>query len=107
MRLLGYEDAAERSVHFSYEMVALTPACAAQLGIELSDEDQGKTYVEVSGRKGQGVKADDLLNTLEDKAYEEVRKRHPDFDKTEQADIAHQIAVSACATFYFALHERQ
>ena len=99
VRLLGYEDAAERSVHFSYEMVALTPACAVQLGIELSDEDQGKTYVEVSGRKGQGVKADDLLNTLEEKAYEEVRKRHPDFDKTEQADIAHQIAVSALRYF--------
>ncbi len=99
VRALGHEDAAQRSIHFSYEMVALTPACAAQLGIELSDEDQGKPYVEVSGRKGQGVKADDLLNMLEEKAFQEVRTRNPDFTETEQVEIAHQIAVSALRYF--------
>ena len=99
VRALGHEDAAERSIHFSYEMVALTPACAAQLGIELSEEDRAKPFVEVSGRKGQGVKADDLLNTLEEKAFQEVRTRNPAFTETEQADIAHQIAVSALRYF--------
>jgi arginyl-tRNA synthetase len=99
VRALGHEDAAERSIHFSYEMVALTPACASQLGIELSEEDRAKPFVEVSGRKGQGVKADDLLNTLEEKALQEVRTRNPAFTETEQADIAHQIAVSALRYF--------
>ena len=99
VRALGYADAAARSIHFSYEMVALTPACAAQLGVEVSVEAQGKPYVEVSGRKGQGVKADDLLNILEEKALEEVRKRNPDFSETERTDIAHQIAVGALRYF--------
>ena len=99
VRALGHGDAAERSIHFSYEMVALTPACAIQLGIELSDEDQGKPYVEVSGRKGQGVKADDLLNTLEEKAFQEVQKRNPNITETEQTHIAHQIAVGALRYF--------
>jgi arginyl-tRNA synthetase len=99
VRALGYEREAERSIHFSYEMVALTPACAGQLGIELSDEDRGRTYVEVSGRKGQGVKADDLLDTLEAKALKEVQKRNSDFTAQEQQDIARQIAVGALRYF--------
>ena len=99
VRSLGYEDEAESSIHFSYEMVALTPTCATQLGVELSDEDRGKPYVEVSGRKGQGVKADDLLDMLEEKALLEVRRRNPDFTDTEQADVARQIAVGALRYF--------
>ena len=99
VRALGYKEESDRSIHFSYEMVALTPACATQLGIELSDEDRAKSHVEVSGRKGQGVKADDLLDILEDKALGEVRKRNPDFTETEQTDIARQIAVGALRYF--------
>ena len=99
VRALGYKEESDRSIHFSYEMVALTPACAAQLGIELSNEDRPKSHVEVSGRKGQGVKADDLLDILEDKALGEVRKRNPDLTEAEQTDIAHQIAVSALRYF--------
>ena len=99
VRALGYRDEAERSVHFSYEMVALTPTCAAQLGIPLSDEDRRKPFVEVSGRKGQGVKADDLLDMLEENALEEVRKRNPNFTKAEQQQIAQQIAVGAVRYF--------
>src|SRR4029434_9874246 len=64
LRALGYEHQAEASVHFSYEMVALTPATCAELGIELSEEDSRRSYVEVSGRKGLGVKADDLIDRL-------------------------------------------
>ena len=78
LKALGYETQAERSVHFSYEMVALSPRCCVELGIELSDEDKQRPYIEVSGRKGLGVKADDLIDKLIDKAFEEVASRHAD-----------------------------
>src|SRR4029077_8847687 len=65
LRALGYDEQANRSIHFSYEIVALTPRCAAELGYTLSENDAKKPYVEVSGRKGLGVKADDLLDRLE------------------------------------------
>ncbi len=96
---LGYEKEARNSIHFSYEMVALSPACAAQLGIELSPEDQKKAHVEVSGRKGQGVKADDLLDTLENEARKEVRKRNPELSPGEANEISHQIAAGAVRYF--------
>jgi arginyl-tRNA synthetase len=80
-------------------MVALSPACAEQLGIVLAEEDRGRTYVEVSGRKGQGVKADDLMDALEEKALEEVRVRNADLDAAGQEVIAHQIAVGALRYF--------
>src|SRR5204863_6223209 len=63
LRALGYERQAEQSVHFNYEMVALSPRCAADLGIALSEGDRKKPYIEVAGRKGQGVKADDLIDS--------------------------------------------
>ena len=78
LRALGYHEQAERSVHFSYEMVALSPRTCAILGIPLSDEDRKRPYVEVSGRKGLGVKAGDLIDKLIEKAKEEVDSRHPD-----------------------------
>jgi arginyl-tRNA synthetase len=64
LRGLGYNQQADHYTHFSYEMVALTPRCAVDLGYQLSDEDKGRSYIEVSGRKGFGVKADDLIDTL-------------------------------------------
>ena len=78
LRGLGYDEQADRSVHFSYEMVALSPRCCADLGIALSEEDRKRPYVEVSGRKGLGVKADDLMDRLIEKALEEVASRHAD-----------------------------
>jgi arginyl-tRNA synthetase len=96
---LGYEEQARRSIHFSYEVVALTPACAEQLGVEIPQEDRGRTHIEVSGRKGQGVKADDLLDTLEQEARKEVVKRNRDLKPTETETIAHQIAVGALRYF--------
>jgi arginyl-tRNA synthetase len=96
---LGYEEQASRSVHFSYEVVALTPACAEQLGIELPPEDKKRSHIEVSGRKGQGVKADDLLNTLETEAKKEVTKRNEALKPTESETIARQIAVGALRYF--------
>jgi arginyl-tRNA synthetase len=99
LRGLGYNEQADRSVHFSYEMVALTPRCCADLGIELSEEDRKKTYVEVSGRKGLGVKADDLLDSLITKALDEVASRHAEEPPEEQRAVAVQIAVAALRYF--------
>ena len=78
LRALGFEKQAEASVHFSYEMVALSPRTCVELGIELSEEDKKRPYVEVSGRKGLGVKADDLIDKLIEKALDEVTSRHAD-----------------------------
>ena len=87
------------SVHLSYEMVALSPGACEELGIPLSDEDRKKPYLEMSGRKGLGVKADDLINRLETDALEEVRTRHPDLAQGEQRETAHAIAVGALRYF--------
>jgi arginyl-tRNA synthetase len=99
LRALGYEDQANRSIHFSYEIVALTPRCAAELGYTLSEEDAKKPYLEVSGRKGLGVKADDLLDRLETAARAEVDERQPDTPDLERAAIAHTIAIGALRYF--------
>ncbi|MCY4596816.1 MAG: arginine--tRNA ligase [Bryobacterales bacterium] len=99
LEALGFKEEAERSIHFSYEMVALSPRCCAELGIELSHEERAKPYVEVSGRKGLGVKADDLLDTLIETALAEVRSRHDELDEEECRRIAGQIAVGALRYF--------
>jgi arginyl-tRNA synthetase len=89
----------ESSVHLSYEMVALSPKAAQELGFELSAEDQSRSFVEMSGRKGLGVKADDLIDRLEQKAYDEVEKRQSDSEESEKRQIAKQIAVGALRYF--------
>jgi len=86
-------------VHFSYEMVALSPAACEELGIELSDEDRARPYIEMSGRKGLGVKADDLINQLEAGALAEVEKRNPDLSDNEKKATAHEVAVAALRYF--------
>ncbi len=99
LRALGYSQQADRSIHFSYEIVALTPRCAAELGYTLSDEDAHRPYVEVSGRKGMGVKADDLVDRLEAAARAEVDQRQPAASDSERADMAHAIAIGALRYF--------
>jgi arginyl-tRNA synthetase len=99
LRELGYKDAADHYTHFSYEMVALTPRCAAELGYQLSEEDKGRSYIEVSGRKGFGVKADDLIDRLIVSAKKEVDDRHAQLNDTERLLIATQIAISALRYF--------
>jgi arginyl-tRNA synthetase len=99
LRGLGFTDAAAHYVHFSYEMVALTPRCALELGYQISDEDRERPYIEVSGRKGFGVKADALLDKLITAAKEEVDSRHPDRSQESRQSIAHQIAVGALRYF--------
>ncbi len=99
IRLLGYPDKAAHYTHFSYEMVALTPRCAMDLGYEVSPEDQSKSYIEVSGRKGFGVKADDLLDALIAAAKKEVDSRHAELDDAERLQISNQIAIGALRYF--------
>ena len=96
---LGHNEAADHYTHFSYEMVALTPRCAAELGYTLSDEDKIRSYIEVSGRKGFGVKADDLLDQLITSAKSEVDSRHPQLSDSERLSIATQIAIGALRYF--------
>ncbi len=98
LKALGFETQAMNSIHFSYEMVALTAACCDELGFPLSEQDRKRPYVEVSGRKGLGVKADDLLDALFEKASAEVRTRH-DLPEDESAAIARIIAVGALRYF--------
>ena len=99
LRALGFEREADNSIHFSYEMVALSPRCCAELGIELSEEDRRRPHVEVSGRKGLGVKADDLIDLLIENALGEVRDRHEQSGEKTQREIATQIAVGALRYF--------
>jgi arginyl-tRNA synthetase len=96
---MGFTEAAERYTHFSYEMVALTPRCAIELGYTISEEDKAKSYIEVSGRKGFGVKADDLLDQLIAAAQAEVDTRHPDLEAAARRTIATQIGVGALRYF--------
>jgi arginyl-tRNA synthetase len=89
----------DASVHFSYEMVALSPAACDELGIELTDEDRARPYIEMSGRKGLGVKADDLINQLEAGALAEVEKRNPELPDEQKKATAHEVAVAALRYF--------
>ena len=99
LRALGHETEANNSIHLSYEIVALTPRCAAEMGYELSEEDAKRSYVEVSGRKGLGVKADDLIDRLEAAALTEVTQRHPEMPAAQQQQTAHAVAVGALRFF--------
>lgn len=99
LRGLGHNEAADHYTHFSYEMVALTPRCAAELGYTLSEEEKTRSYIEVSGRKGFGVKADDLLDQLITSAKSEVDSRHPQLAEAERVSIATQIAIGALRYF--------
>jgi len=99
LRGLGHNEAADHYTHFSYEMVALTPRCAAELGYTLSEEDKTRSYIEVSGRKGFGVKADDLLDQLIVSAKSEVDSRHSQLSDAERLAIATQISIGALRYF--------
>ncbi|MGH9674928.1 MAG: arginine--tRNA ligase, partial [Bryobacteraceae bacterium] len=99
LRALSFHEQAEQSHHFSYEMVALSPRTCAELGIALSEEDSQRPYVEVSGRKGLGVKADDLIDKLIEKAREEVDSRHAEAPEPERQRVAEAIAVGALRYF--------
>jgi arginyl-tRNA synthetase len=101
LRALGHTREAENSIHFSYEKVALSHVTARELGYETDAESKEakKPFVDVSGRKGRGVKIDDLLDLLTNKAAAEVAKRNPEFTADECRRVATQIAVAAIRYF--------
>jgi arginyl-tRNA synthetase len=99
LRGMGYTDQADHYTHFGYEMVALTPRCASELGYEVAEEDRERPYIEVSGRKGFGVKADDLIDKLIAATRFEVDTRQTARDDQERQVIAEQIAIGALRYF--------
>ena len=99
LRGMGHTEQADRYTHFSYEMVALTPRCAVELGYEVPEEDLSRAYIEVSGRKGFGVKADDLIDRLIAATRAEVDARQTSRDEAERKKIAEQIAIGALRYF--------
>jgi arginyl-tRNA synthetase len=101
LRGMGYTEQANRYTHFSYEMVALTPRCAVELGYDVSEEDLARPYIEVSGRKGFGVKADDLIDKLIVATRAEVDARQTGGADAEagRQKIAEQIAIGALRYF--------
>jgi arginyl-tRNA synthetase len=106
LHALGFHEQANNLHHFAYEVVGLSPSCAEELGVELSAEDRQRPYVEVSGRKGLGVKADDLIDTLIAKALEEVRSRQMTQNPEEQQTYARMIAVAALRYFLLKFSRR-
>ncbi len=98
-RALGFQSEAENLHHFSYEVVGLSPSCAQEMGFELNPEALERRYVEVSGRKGLGLKADDLIDMLAEKARDEVSAREMTKDEREQSAYARMIAVGALRYF--------
>ncbi len=97
LRSLGYDTQADCSVHYAYEMVALTPSSVAEMFPEhaLTAADRAKPYLEMAGRRGLGVRADELLDRLFERAVEEVRERNPEMDSSTLEATAKQIAVGA------------
>jgi len=93
---LGYEKEAEGSHHLAYEKVVLSPATARDLGYEVSEEAGS---IKVSGRKGLGVKADDLLDALQAKARAEVDARDPERDPAAREATATAVATGALRYF--------
>ena len=99
LRGMGYTKQADNYTHFGYEMVALTPRCAVELGYDVPAEDRDRSYIEVSGRKGFGVKADDLIDKLIAATRAEVDMRQTSRDDQERQLIAEQIAIGALRYF--------
>jgi arginyl-tRNA synthetase len=99
LRTLGHTEQADRLKHFAYNVVALTPRCALEMGYEIPAEDAKKPYIEVSGRKGQGVKADDLIDRLEASTRKKVDEHLVDAPESERTAIAHAVAIGALRYF--------
>jgi arginyl-tRNA synthetase len=99
LRALGYVDEADRYTHLNYAFVGLTARTAEDLGYVLSEDDKARNFIEVSGRKGFGVKADDLIDRMIAAARAEVEARHPELEERERAEIADAIGVGALRYF--------
>ena len=97
LQALGHAEEAERSIHFAYEMVSLSPATARQFGF-LTEGEEGRS-LEMSGRRGIGVKADDLLDLLESKSRQEIAARNRELEEEELDRLAREIATAALRLF--------
>jgi len=97
LRASGFEEQAEASVHYAYEYVALSPQAAREMGVEGAEKED--RVLGMSGRHGLGVKADDLLDMLEETARTEVTLRNPEMEEGEVADTGRAIAVGALRYF--------
>jgi arginyl-tRNA synthetase len=106
LHALGLHEQADNLHHFAYEVVGLTPGCAEEMGVELSEEDRGRPYIEVSGRKGLGVKADDLIDRLIERAMQEVSARKLTENPADQQTYARMIAVGALRYFLLKFSRR-
>lgn len=99
MKMLNPDTPLERSGHLAYEKVTLTTKSAVEMGYKLSEDDSKRNQVNMSGRKGLGVKVDDLIDKLQEKALKEVTLRHQEESEQERKYIANQIAVGALRYF--------
>jgi arginyl-tRNA synthetase len=97
--LMPESEGARLSEHLDYEKVGLTVAACDELGFELASDERSKSFIGMSGRKGRGVIADDLIDRLEASALEEVNVRQRGYSDEEARDIAHKIAVAALRYF--------
>jgi hypothetical protein len=105
LRGLGHNEAADHYTHFSYEMVALTPRCAAELGYTLSEEDKTRSYIEVSGRKGIWRESRRPARPLIASAKNEVDSRHPQLVDAERLSDCHTDRYRRSALFHAEVHQ--
>ena len=96
---LGHSGPSANFIHFSYEMVAMTPACVREMNLNLEAGEENKPYIEVSGRKGRAVKADELIAKLVEKSLGEIQVRNPALAPAEALPLARTIAVAALRYF--------
>jgi arginyl-tRNA synthetase len=99
VRALGHPKEAANSIHFDYERVVLSPRCAEEMGYEIGIEESKKPYVEVSGRRGLGVKADDLITRMLQSAEARVLQKQSDMKGEELRRTANALAVGALRFF--------
>ena len=99
VRAIAGDKVASGYNHFAYEKVALTPASCIELGVQLEPGEENKPFIAMSGRRGLGIKADDLVDRLIEKARVEVSQRNPDFSEEEVDEAAGLIAVGALRYF--------
>jgi arginyl-tRNA synthetase len=99
LRALGYAEESDAYTHLNYAFVGLTARTAQELGYVLSEEEKARNFIEVSGRKGFGVKADDLIDRMIEAARKEVDTRHPELEEAERSEIAKTIGVGALRYF--------
>ncbi len=83
-----FKSSPDSYVHLGYESVTLSPETAKTLGIDTDGKQ-----AQMSGRKGVYVNADSVYEILKSKTIEETTKRHPEFEPSLVADIAHHISV--------------